>query len=458
MAGLLSRARIVAKPGFNRWLVPPAALAIHLCIGQAYALSVFKIPLAQAIGVTAPAPGDWTFSEIASIFQIAIFFLGLSAAFGGKWLERVGPRTSGVAAAICWGLGFVVAAAGVELHDIWLLRLGYGVIGGCGLGLGYITPVSTLIKWFPDRRGMATGLAIMGFGGGAMIASPLSQQLMERFRTDTDVGVVPTFLTLGAIYVVVMLAGAFGFRVPAHDWKPEGWTPPATAAARGATYHVRVSQAVKTPQFWLLWGVLFLNVTAGIGILEQAAPMIQELFKGTVTASAAAGYTGLLSLFNMGGRFFWSSMSDRLGRKRTYAIFFVLGALLYAAIPTTATLGSVALFVAATAIILTMYGGGFATIPAYLADTFGTQNVGAIHGRLLTAWSLAGLAGPELVNRLRESQLAAGAAPADAYSRSMYLVAALLVAGFVCNLFVGRVHERHHMSADELAADRAMAA
>jgi MFS family permease len=458
MAGLLSRARIVAPPGFNRWLVPPAALAIHLCIGQAYALSVFKIPLAQAIGITAPAPGDWSFSEIASIFQIAIFFLGLSAAFGGTWLERVGPRASGVAAALCWGTAFLVSALAVQLHNIWLLRLGYGVIGGCGLGLGYITPVSTLIKWFPDRRGMATGLAIMGFGGGAMIASPLSQQLMERFRTDTDVGIVSTFLTLGAVYAVAMLVGAFAFRVPAHDWKPEGWTPPATAAAKGAAYHVSAATAVKTRQFWLLWLVLFLNVTAGIGILEQAAPMIQELFKGSVTASAAAGYTGLLSLFNMGGRFFWSSISDRLGRKATYAVFFVLGPLLYLAIPTTAAMGSVALFVAATAIILTMYGGGFATIPAYLADTFGTHNVGAIHGRLLTAWSLAGLAGPELVNQLRASQLAAGVAPSEAYSLCMYLVAVLLVVGFVCNLFVGRVPEVYHMTADALAAERQAAA
>lgn len=457
MAGLLSRARIVAQPGFNRWLVPPAALAIHLSIGQAYALSVFKIPLAQTLGVTAPAPGDWSFSQIASIFQIAIFFLGLSAAFGGKWLERVGPRMSGVAAALCWGTGFLVAALGVKLHNIWLLRLGYGVIGGCGLGLGYITPVSTLIKWFPDRRGMATGLAIMGFGGGAMIASPLSQLLMERFRTPTDTGVATTFLTLGVVYCLAMLAGAFAFRVPPADWKPAGWTPPATQAAKGAAYHVKVSEAVKTKQFWFLWGVLFLNVTAGIGILEQAAPMIQELFKDKVTAGAAAGFTGLLSLFNMGGRFFWSSMSDKLGRKLTYGIFFTAGPLLYLAIPATARLGSVTLFVGATAVILTMYGGGFATIPAYLADTFGTQNVGAIHGRLLTAWSLAGLAGPELVNRLRESQIAAGAAPSQAYSLSMYLMAGLLVIGFVCNLLVGRVHERHHMSAEELAAERAAA-
>jgi MFS family permease len=452
MAGLLSRERIIAHPGFNRWLVPPAALAIHLCIGQAYALSVFKIPLSQSIGVTAPAAGDWSFSQIATIFQIAIFFLGLSAAFGGAWLERVGPRMSGTVAAICWGVGFLVAAAGVQTHNIWLLRLGYGVIGGCGLGLGYITPVSTLIKWFPDRRGMATGLAIMGFGGGAMIASPLSQMLMERFRTPTDTGVVATFVTLGVIYLVVMLCGAFGFRVPAKDWKPEGWTPPAREQAKGADYHVAVSQAVRTPQFWFLWLVLFLNVTAGIGILEQAAPMIQEMFGGQVTASAAAGFTGLLSLFNMGGRFFWSSMSDRLGRKLTYAIFFVLGPLLYLAIPTTAELGSVTLFVAATAVILTMYGGGFATIPAYLADTFGTFNVGAIHGRLLTAWSLAGLAGPELVNGLREWQIGRGVAPSGAYAVVMYVMAGLLVVGFVANLLVGRVHERHHLGADELAA------
>ena len=453
MAGLLSRERITAAPGFNRWLVPPAALAIHLCIGQAYAFSVFKLPLTKVLGVSQSTPGDWTQPELAWIFTLGIVMLGLSAAVFGRWLERAGPRKSGVAAACCWGSGFFISAVGVKTHTIWLIYLGYGLIGGCGLGLGYITPVSTLIKWFPDRRGMATGMAIMGFGGGALIASPLSQALMDHFRTATSVGVAETFVTLGVVYFAFMMFGAFLFRVPAPGWTPEGWKPPADRGSMITVAHVHVDEAIKTPQFYLLWGVLFLNVTAGIGILEQASPMIQEMFAGTVKASAAAGFVGLLSIFNMGGRFAWSSASDRLGRKKTYAIFFTLGPLLYLTIPTAGRLGSVVLFVACTTVILTMYGGGFATIPAYLSDIFGTQFVGAIHGRLLTAWSAAGVAGPVLVNYIREYQRNTGVPGPHAYDFTMYLMAGLLVIGFLCNLAVRPVSERHYMSAEQLAAE-----
>jgi MFS family permease len=467
MAGFLTRERIVAGPGFNRWLVPPAALAIHLSIGQAYAFSVFKLPLTKAIGISQPAPGDWSQPELAWIFTIAIVFLGLSAALFGRWLERAGPRKSGVVAAVCWAGGFLVSAAGVRLHNIWLLYLGYGVLGGCGLGLGYITPVSTLIKWFPDRRGMATGMAIMGFGGGALIGAPLADLLMKHYATPTSVGVVQTFVTMGLIYFVAMMAGAFLFRVP-----PPGFTvPPPVRRSRALTVehatlrpplitlrHVHVDVAWKTPQFGLLWAVLFLNVSAGIGILEQASPMIQEMFKGRVTASAAAGFVGLLSLFNMAGRFGWSSLSDRIGRKRTYGAFFTLGPLLYVTLPFAGRIGSVILFVAAAALIITMYGGGFATIPAYLSDLFGTQFVGAIHGRLLTAWSAAGVAGPVLVNYIREYQIQHGVPAAQAYNVTMYLMAGLLVIGFFCNLSVRPVAERHYMSEDQLARERAPAA
>jgi MFS family permease len=467
MAGFLTRERIVAGPGFNRWLVPPAALAIHLSIGQAYAFSVFKLPLTRVIGISQPAPGDWSQPELAWIFTIAIVFLGLSAALFGRWLERAGPRKSGVVAAACWAGGFLVSAAGVRLHNIWLLYLGYGVLGGCGLGLGYITPVSTLIKWFPDRRGMATGMAIMGFGGGAMIGAPLADLLMKHYATPTSVGVVQTFVTMGLIYFVAMMAGAFLFRVP-----PPGFTvPPPVRRSRALTVehatlrpplitlrHVHVDVAWKTPQFGLLWAVLFLNVSAGIGILEQASPMIQEMFKGRVTAGAAAGFVGLLSLFNMAGRFGWSSLSDRIGRKRTYGAFFTLGPLLYVTLPLAGRIGSVILFVAAAALIITMYGGGFATIPAYLSDLFGTQFVGAIHGRLLTAWSAAGVAGPVLVNYIREYQIHHGLPAAQAYNVTMYLMAGLLVVGFFCNLSVRPVAERHYMSEDQLARERAPAA
>jgi MFS family permease len=459
MAGLLSRERIVAGPGFNRWLVPPAALAIHLSIGQAYAFSVFKLPLTKVLGITSPTPGDWKQTELAWIFTLAIVFLGLSAAVFGRWLEHAGPRKSGVVAALCWGIGFFISAIGVRVHNIWLLYLGYGVLGGCGLGIGYITPVSTLIKWFPDRRGMATGMAIMGFGGGALIASPLSQTLLDHYKSATSVGVAQTFVTMGTIYLVAMLAGAFLFRVPASDWKPAGWQPPADSATRSliTRRHVHVDKAIRTVAFYLLWAVLFLNVTAGIGILEQASPMIQEMFKGVVKASAAAGFVGLLSLFNMAGRFGWSSLSDRIGRKATYAIFFTLGPLLYVGLPYAGRIGSVEMFVLCAAVIISMYGGGFATVPAYLSDIFGTQYVGAIHGRLLTAWSAAGVAGPVLVNYIREYQIERGVPAAQAYNVTMYLMAGLLVLGFVANLAVRPVPERYYMSDEELALERGLA-
>jgi MFS family permease len=448
------RGSIVAAPGYSRWLVPPAALAIHLCIGQAYAFSVFNLPLTRVLGVTTSTPDDWKLTDIGWVFTLAIVCLGLSAAFGGRWLERVGPRTSGIVAAICWGAGFVLAALAVKVHSLPLLLFGYGVVGGTGLGLGYITPVSTLIKWFPDRRGMATGMAIMGFGGGAMIASPLSERLIRAYATDTSTGVAATFTTLGVVYCVAMFAGALAFRVPAPGWTPKGFVPRPDPRHERTEGQVHVSRVLATPQFYLLWLVLFMNVTAGIGVLGQASPMIQEVFKDRVDVAMAAGFVGLLSLFNMAGRFFWSSISDRLGRKATYAIFFLLGPALYAAVPLAGRAGSVPLFVAAFAAILTMYGGGFATIPAYLADVFGTQYVGAIHGRLLTAWSAAGVAGPVLVNYLRSAQIESGVPKTDAYNFTMNLMAGLLVAGFVANLLVRPVDPRHQMTPEELEADR----
>jgi MFS family permease len=437
MASFLSHERIEAVPGFNRWLVPPAALAIHLCIGQAYAFSVFNLPLSRVLGVTAPTQGDWSIPEIGWVFTLAIVVLGLSAAFGGKWVQRVGPRLSGVVSAVCWGSGFLIGAAGVHFHNIWLLYVGYGVIGGCGLGLGYITPVSTLIKWFPDRRGMATGMAIMGFGGGALIAAPLSTLLMGKFAGPESVGVAETFLVLGGLYLAVMLGGALGFRVPPPGWTPAGWAPlPESAAtSRGG---MTPDEAIRTVPFYLLWGVLFLNVSAGIGVLGQASAMAQEMFPGRISPEEAAGFVGLLGLFNLAGRFVWSSASDFLGRKSTYTMFFLLGTILYAAIPWTGRAGNVVLFVAFFAVIMSMYGGGFATIPAYLADTFGTLAVGAIHGRLLTAWSAAGIAGPALVNYMREYQIRNGTAKAEAYSMSMNIVAGMLLLGLLCNLFIVR--------------------
>jgi MFS family permease len=454
----------IAKPGFSRWLVPPAALAIHLAIGQAYAFSVFKKPLNYLVqvsafgdglkalpGVDSPNPVDWKFTDLGWIFSIAIVFLGLSAAVFGKWLERVGPRKAMFSSAVCFGSGFLISALGVQFHQLWLLYFGYGVIGGIGLGIGYISPVSTLIRWFPDRPGMATGMAIMGFGGGALIGAPLSNNLMAFFRTEHDLGVEKTFLVMGAIYFVAMMFGVFTVRVPPGGWKPEGWVVPAKPKAMVTAHSVDVNAAFSTPQFWLLWIVLCMNVTAGIGILEQASPMIQELFKGRITASAAAGFVALLSLFNMGGRFIWSSISDYIGRKNTYYVFFVLGAILYYLAPRTGVSGlnSIPVFVGISAVILSMYGGGFATVPAYLRDLFGTMEVGAIHGRLLTAWSVAGICGPVLVNHIREYEKNHGVPLADSYSTVLYVMVGLLVVGLLANLAVRPVDSRYWYKSEE---------
>jgi MFS family permease len=440
----LDRESTLAPAGFNRFLVPPAALAVHLSIGQAYAFSTFNLPLTKLIGITHSAPGDWDLKQVGWIFSIAIVFLGSSAAVFGRWVERVGPRKSMFTAALCFGGGFLVSAFGIHLHQLWLIYLGYGVLGGCGLGIGYISPVSTLIKWFPDRPGMATGMAIMGFGGGALIAAPLSVMLMDHFKTATSNGVLETFVTMGVIYFMYMMVGVYSVRVPAPDWKPAGWVAPLKPKQLVTTANVAVEMAWRTPQFWLLWGVLCMNVTAGIGVLGQASPMIQEIFSGRVSPAAAAGFVGLISLFNMGGRFFWAATSDYIGRRNTYMIFFLLGIVLYSSVPTLGHLGSTSLFVAAFCIILSMYGGGFSTIPAYLRDMFGTYQVGAIHGRLLTAWSVAGVLGPVLVNYIRQYQIDNGVPKAQAYSITMYIMCGLLLIGFLCNFAMRPVAEKYH--------------
>jgi len=445
LLSFLDRDKSVAHPGYSRWLVPPAALAIHLAIGQVYSFSVFKIPLTQLIGIAKPGPDDWTQSQVAWIFSLAIVMLGLSAALFGKWLETAGPRKAMFVAACCFALGFFISYFGAVSHQLWLLYFGYGIVGGVGLGLGYISPVSTLIKWFPDRPGLATGMAIMGFGGGAMIGSPLAIKLMAHFKTPTDVGVGKTFLVMGALYFCFMMLGVLMIRVPREDWKPEHWTAPVKPQALITTHDVDVSTAMRTPQFWLLWIILCVNVTAGIGILEQASPMIQDLFKGMIGPVAAGGFVGLLSLFNMGGRFFWSTTSDYIGRKPTYFIFLALGGALYLFLPLTGGdhMNSVKLFVAVACVLLSMYGGGFATVPAYLRDLFGTHNVSAIHGRLLTAWSTAGVLGPVLVNNMREYQLAHGVDKAGAYQTVMHIMAGLLAVGFIANFLVKPVAEKY---------------
>jgi MFS family permease len=447
--GFLARGRIVAKPGFNRWLIPPAALAVHLCIGQVYATSVYKAALV--------ADFESSLTAIGAIFSIAIVMLGLSAALFGTWVDRNGPRAAMFTSACFWSVGFLVGAAGIATNQLWLLYLGYGVLGGIGLGIGYISPVSTLIKWFPDRPGLATGMAIMGFGGGALIATPLSRQLMSLYDSSYDGTAATTpsgsavallFVTFGLVYLVFMMFGAAIVRVPAEGWKPDGFDPSTVKSkALVTTDSVSAANAIKTPQFWLLWIVLFCNVTAGIGILEQASPMVQDFFRdgdaSLVTAAAAAGFVGVLSLFNMAGRFVWSSTSDVIGRKGIYMVYLGVGLLLYVAL---ATVGSSAvwLFVLLAALIISFYGGGFATIPAYLRDLFGTYQVGAIHGRLLTAWSAAGVAGPLIVNGVLDTQGTPGELVAGDYRIALFIMVGLLAVGFVANLLVKPVASKWH--------------
>lgn len=554
---ILLKESIVAPPGFNRWRVPPASIAIHLCIGSVYAWSIFNPALMKELGVIVPAAGDWPLSQVVWIFSTAIVFLGLAAAIAGKWLERVGPRCVGVTAACLWGGGFLIGSVGISTHQLWMIYLGYGFFGGCGLGLGYVSPVSTLIRWFPDRRGMATGMAIMGFGGGAMIAAPIKRWLLKTFSESPEylgtvdavnliteggvrfaevagkkvevvvagaadvsggllegvyvvgtgnTGAASTFVTLGLAYFVVMIAASFSYRVPAEDWKPEGWTPPVEGASskKMITQHnVDIDEALKTRQFYLLWIVLCFNVTAGIGVIGVAKTMMSEIFGSTlpsiVDGSFAVTYVLMISVFNMCGRFFWASMSDYIGRKNTYHCFFVLGTLLYLSIPFAASAVSASpatvwlvVFYVATMLIFTMYGGGFATIPAYLADIFGTKFVGGIHGRLLTAWSTAGVLGPLVITSLRQSSvdtavrnLTAAVDPekfqqtfgasvdkldqlmaaksvsvsklmeiapegtvdptSSLYNTTMYAMAGLLVIGFFANLAVRPVDEKHYM-------------
>ena len=445
LLSFLDKEKTVARPGFSRWLIPPAALAIHLSIGQAYALSVFNLPMTRLIGVTESAASDWRLTTVGWIFSIAIVFLGLSASLFGKWLEREGPRKVMFVSALCFSGGFLVSALGVYLHQIWIVYLGYGVLGGIGLGIGYISPVSTLIKWFPDRPGMATGMAIMGFGGGAMIGSPLAVALIDYFGSDVSVGVWEAMLVMGTIYFLFMMFGVITVRIPPENWKPAGYIPSATPQRLITNSHTDADTAIKTPQFWFLWVILCVNVTAGIGVLGQASPMIQEMFEGTISPAAAAGFVGLLSLFNLAGRFFWSSLSDKIGRQTVYGVYFGLGLLMYALIPSLGRFDTAIWFVIGFSIIMSMYGGGFATIPAYLRDLFGTYQVGAIHGRLLTAWSTAGILGPVLVNYIRETQINAGVPAAEAYTVTMYIMAGLLLIGFICNILIKEVDKRHHM-------------
>jgi MFS family permease len=496
----LGKEYTIAGEGFNRWMVPASALMVHLCIGMGYGMSVFWLPMSRILGlekglgkaITCPADVgilgqlfttscDWQVTMASTVFAILFFMLGTTTAIWGNWLEHVGPRKCAVVSCTCWVSFMLMASIGNFTHQLWIIWLG-AVIGGIGLGLGYITPVSTLIKWFPDRVGMSTGFAIGGFGGGAMIGAPLANWLMNMYSTPTTTGLWQTFLTLGIVYCAFMLTGAFSIRVSPPDYAPAGYVPKNTGnmvddghggLIAASAFNVGTNQSMKTLSFWLCWAMLFLNVSAGIGVISMASPLLQEVFAGNLiglpgvpydsltaaqrgqVATIAAGFAGLLSLFNIAGRLFWASLSDIIGRRMTYLIFFLGGAALYAVLPSLAASLNLVLFLCAVCVCLTFYGGGFATIPAYLADLFGTQFVGAIHGRLLTAWSCAGLVSPLLINILRDMQLNAGVPKAQAYSVTLYIMACFLVVGFICTMLVRAVPAKHHMSAEEVAANQA---
>lgn len=562
MASLLSKERIVRGPEFNRWLAVPPSIAVHLCIGSVYAWSIYNPALIEVLGVATSAGDDWTLRQVVWIFSVAIAFTGLTAAFAGKWVEEVGPRMVCVMAACFWGGGYMLSSLGVALHQLWLIYLGYGVIGGIGLGLGYVSPVSNLIRWFPDRRGLAAGMAIMGFGGGAIIAVPLKEFFLQYFykvpqylgtanavdmithsgRRFVEVGgqlkeivvagaaeaahvlapgaeaagvyvvgtgsagVAQTFLLFGVVYFLVIMVSAFLYRVPVSGYKPQGWEPPAgkdSSKRMISQKDVHLDQALKTPQFYQVWVVLCLNVTAGIGIISVAKTMMTEIFSNAlpdiVDVTFAATYVLMIGMFNMLGRVMWASASDKLGRRNTCSIFCAAGFLLYLSIPVAAhyvnldpSIFWLLMFYAATMIIFTFYGGVFATVPAYLADLFGTRYVGGIYGRLLTAWSVAGVLGPLAVTSLRDRSLMAeinrlaervspdefvktfGAGVSDLeilvqnktvtlaklmdiapegtidptaslYNSTMYVMAALLIIALISNLLIKPVDEKHHI-------------
>ncbi|MBT0567681.1 OFA family MFS transporter [Williamsia sp. CHRR-6] len=446
---LLDRSRIVAPPDWSRWLIPPAALAIHLAIGQAYAWSVFKA------AISSPASMGLSGTMTALPFQLAIVMLGLSAALLGTQVERRGPRWAMAMSLTFFCSGLLISAAGMALDQFWLVILGYGLVGGIGLGLGYISPVSTLIKWFPDRPGMATGIAIMGFGGGALIASPLTTQLFDHFGGVSDAAIAKTFLTLGLGYAVFMALGVVLIRVPADGWTPRGWTPPVAAPGAQASIAVSAANAVKTPQFWLLWVVLLVNVTAGIGILERASGIYTDFFPDPTdpksVATAAVGFVAFLSATNMLGRFVWSSVSDLVGRRNVYRMYLGVGALLYLYLSVFTNTNKL-LFLVAAMVILSFYGAGFATVPAYLRDLFGTYQVGAIHGRLLTAWSVAGVLGPLIVNAIAD----AGDPGTSRYVPAFVTMICLLAIGFVANELIRPVAARHHQPVTSVSAEGAL--
>ena len=385
----------------NRWLIALSAIGIHICIGSVYAWSVLTKPIMQAMGFTLKET-TWTFS-------IAILFLGLSAGFLGDYVEKYGPRKSGLTSTCFFGLGMFGTALALHLNSLPLLYLFYGVIGGIGLGTGYITPVSTLVKWFPNNRGFATGLAIMGFGFASLIAGPLMQILVAKY------GLVQNFIILGCVYMVIMAASALYLEPPkASNGGPSGINVKSILPDTQFT----AKEARKTWQFYALWWIFFTNITCGIGLLAVASPMAQEVVK--MTPMAAASMVGIIGLINGLGRIFWSTISDYLGRSTVYVVFFLIQIFAFYALAETS---SAFIFQLIVFVIISCYGGGFSCMPAFLSDLFGTKELSAIHGKILTAWGMAGIAGPLLLSWIRETT--------NSYSITLYFFSACFVVSLI---------------------------
>ena len=392
---------------FKRWWIALAGILLQMALGAVYAWSVFRIPLAKQF--------HWTISEVTLTFTIAIMVLGFASFFGGLWLKRVGPRVVAMTGGVLYGSGIFLAS--FSNHGLWWLYLTYGVIGGVGLGFGYIVPVAVLLKWFPDRRGLMTGIAVGGFGAGALVTAPIATRLI------LSVGVLQTFAYLGAVFLVVAVVAGYFMQNPPEGWQPEGWTPTQKQIGQKSVKDFTLSDALKTWQWWALWMLLFLNTSAGISIISQEAPMFQEFAK--ITAIVAAGMVGIVSIGNATGRVFWAWASDTLGRRITFAAMFILQIGLFWVLPSLHSVSSVTIV---SFIILMCYGGGFGTMPAFAADYFGSTNVGSIYGLMLTAWGFASAFGPLLIAHMRQSS--------GAYAGGLHAIALVMAVSVVLPLLV----------------------
>ena len=386
----------------NRWGIAAAGFLMQMVLGAVYAWSVFRTPLAKQF--------HWSNEDVTLTFTISIFVLGVSAFFGGLWLNKKGPRVVALTGGFLYGLGVFLAS--FSANKLWWLYLSYGVIGGIGVGFSYIVPIAVLVKWFPDRRGLITGIAVGGFGAGALVTAPIATRLIQ------SVGVLHTFAYLGIAYLVITIATGYFMQSPPANWKPKGWEPSSTQSAQRAARDYTLGGALKTWQWWALWTLLFLNTSAGISIISQESPMFQEIAKASVIV--AAGMVGIASIGNAAGRIFWAWVSDAITRRWTFVVMFLVQVGLFWILP---SLSSVAILTVVSFIILMCYGGGFGTMPAFAADYFGSKNVGPIYGLMLTAWGTASAFGPLLIAHMRQSS--------GSYASGIHVIACIMAVSAV---------------------------